>query len=40
MDIRISRHAKRRLKERRIVYDEVVEAINNPDELLLQSRKG
>lgn len=33
MDIRISRHARRRLKERKIVYDEIAEAINNPDEI-------
>ena len=33
MDIRISRHARRRIKERKIVHDEIVETINNPDEI-------
>ena len=33
MRIRISRHAKRRMKERKILYNEIEEAIQNPEEV-------
>jgi hypothetical protein len=33
MEIRISRHAKRRMKERRIAYNEIVEAVESPEEI-------
>lgn len=33
MEIRISRHAKRRMKERKILYHEIVAAIESPEEV-------
>jgi hypothetical protein len=33
MKIRISRHAKRRLKERNIPYNDIVEVVENPEEI-------
>ncbi len=33
MEIHISRHAKRRMKERKILYDEIVEAVSSPEEI-------
>ena len=39
MEIRVSRHAKRRMKERKIVHNEIIEVINNP-EIITPSIKG
>ena len=33
MKIKFSRHAKRRMKERAIMEDDIVEAIKNPDQI-------